>query len=114
MAYVIGLLTPEEEAELDRRGWEIEEAPKELVPTDPSPGPGHRMAMVWVDQDMFNVMDGPDWEKGPARGDCPHGRDPDQCPEEECFDKKQAKRRAAVARIEAAAAREGVKFPATE
>lgn len=66
MAYVIGYLTPDEEAELQRRGWEIEPAPSDLVPTkakDPD-----RIKMVWVDTSMFDVMNGPDWDKGPDKG----------------------------------------------
>ena len=64
MAYIIGLLSPEEEKELERRGWEIEEPPQELIDKENSTNP-ERMKMVWVDASMFNVMDGPDWEKGP-------------------------------------------------
>lgn len=63
MAYIVGLLNPKEEKELKRRGWTLEEAPKELIPEDTTPG--MQMWMVWVDNNMFSVMDGPDWEKGP-------------------------------------------------
>jgi len=61
MAYVIGLLTQEEIDELEERGWELEDAPKELIDPDAGYDPG-RMKMVWVDTSMFDVMDGPDWE----------------------------------------------------
>ena len=66
MAYIIGLLKPEEERELERRGWELEEPPVALVPREPTPGT--RMRMVFVDSDMFNVMSGPDWDQGPEDG----------------------------------------------
>ncbi len=62
MAYIVGLLSPEEKQELERRGWEIEAAPKDLIP--PEPTPGKEMAMVFVDTSMFDVMSGPDWDKG--------------------------------------------------
>ena len=64
MAYIVGLLGAEEEAELKRRGWTVEQAP----PIDFDTGKPLRwhsqMRMVWVDQDMFKIMDGPDWDKG--------------------------------------------------
>ena len=68
MAYVVGLLTEEEEQTLKTRGWELEPAPAELVPTDPPTlAPDDykcRFKMVWVDAGMFDIMSGPDWEKG--------------------------------------------------
>lgn len=66
MAYVIGLLSPEEETELVRRGWELEDAPAQLIPEDMELKDRGRMKMVWVDSSMFEVMNGPDWEKGPT------------------------------------------------
>ena len=60
MAYIIGLLTPAEERRLELRGWEIEPAPKELVPQEATPG--KHLGMVWVDADMLDIMSGPDWE----------------------------------------------------
>lgn len=64
MAYIVGLLTKAERDELERRGWELEPAPAELslkgYPHDSST----QMRMVWVDADMFAIMDGPDWDKG--------------------------------------------------
>lgn len=64
MAYIVGLLNVEEEAELVRRGWQVEKAPPIDFDTGgPSQSP-ERMRMVWVDQDMFNIMSGPDWDKG--------------------------------------------------
>jgi len=60
MAYIVGLLTPEEETILESRGWELEDPPRELKPT--SLTPNQNMKMVWVDSSMFDVMSGPDWE----------------------------------------------------
>lgn len=68
MAYIIGILSEDEEAELIRRGWEVEEAPGDLIPADnvleENGEEADRYKMVWVDNSMFEVMDGPDWEKG--------------------------------------------------
>lgn len=64
MAYLIGFLSNEEEAELVRRGWEIEDAPRVDFDTGKSSNFPKRLRMVWVDQDMFKIMDGPDWDKG--------------------------------------------------
>jgi hypothetical protein len=60
VAYVIGILSEEEEAELTKRGWKFEPAPDELVSTD---GFKSRFRMVWVDSSMFSIMNGPDWDK---------------------------------------------------
>jgi len=70
MAYIVGLLSKEEEEVLKRRGWEIEPAPKELVPdgktlfapTDAPADYAERFKMIWVDTDMFEIMSGPDWD----------------------------------------------------
>lgn len=70
MAYIIGLLTPEEEKELEERGWELEEAPKELGPEKDIPG--KVMKMVWVDSGMVDMMSGPDWEM-PCNDGPPYG-----------------------------------------
>jgi hypothetical protein len=64
MAYIIGLLSAEEEAELKRRGWTVEQAPNVDFDTGESSNFPRSMRMVWVDQDMFKIMDGPDWDKG--------------------------------------------------
>lgn len=69
MAYIIGLLTQEEANELERRGWELEEPPRSLVPKALNKAKKFKndmfYRMVWVDNDMFAIMNGPDWEKGP-------------------------------------------------
>lgn len=62
MAYIVGLCSEEEIKELERRGWDIEEAPKSL--TSPDCRDGLKTVMVWVDSSMFVIMDGPDWDKG--------------------------------------------------
>jgi hypothetical protein len=64
MAYVVGLLTDEEIAELEGRGWELEDCPAELIPRDMPIEDRGGMKMAWVDASMFEIMGGPDWEKG--------------------------------------------------
>jgi hypothetical protein len=64
MAYIIGLLDETERKELERRNWEIEPAPAELIPDSMPLKDRARMAMVWVDSSMFEIMNGPDWDKG--------------------------------------------------
>ena len=68
MAYIVGYLTKEEADELERRGWELEPPPAELVCDDDYVDEremnGYRMRMVWVDNSMFDIMNGPDWDKG--------------------------------------------------
>ena len=57
MAWIIGGVTPQEAEELKRRGWTIDN-PNTLgaFPTD--------NVAVFVDNDMFKIMSGPDWEGG--------------------------------------------------
>ena len=54
MAYVIGLLTNKEIIKLKKRGWELEEPPFEL--NHPSYPDNKIMKMIWVDCDLFEVM----------------------------------------------------------
>jgi hypothetical protein len=61
MAYVIGLITKEEEIALVRRGWKVEDAPKELIDPD-SPYDETRMKMFWIDTGVWDIMTGPDWD----------------------------------------------------
>ena len=68
MAYVVGFLSEDEERVLASRGWELEPSPRELVPSEPPQNPS-RFRMVWVDASMFEIMNGPDWDKG--GGSCP-------------------------------------------
>jgi hypothetical protein len=68
MAYIIGLLDDKEEAKLTSRGWDVEVPSEELLheldelPDRHKPGEP-QFRMVWVDNDMFKIMSGPDWEK---------------------------------------------------
>ena len=69
MAYIIGLISKKEEKELKRRGWELEDPPEHYDdwnnPIDRyAEKDGLRYRMVYVDNDMFAIMNGPDWEKG--------------------------------------------------
>lgn len=64
MAYIVGLLTEEEQTDLEQRGWEFEEAPAGYIDPDADDGP-ERMKSIWVDNSMFGIMTGPDWS-GPA------------------------------------------------
>lgn len=63
MAYIVGFVTEEEEAELKRRGWDLEPAPAELIEVEDEEERG-RMKMVFVDASMFTIMSGPDWDVG--------------------------------------------------
>ena len=67
MAYIVGLASPDEIKELERRGWEVEDAPTYFgSPTGSGTSKKNdddRYIMVFVDNDLFNIMDGPDWEK---------------------------------------------------
>ena len=70
MAYVVGILSEEEERVLGSRGWDVEPAPRELVPEDADTSAPesqrNRFKMVWVDASMFQIMNGPDWDKRTA------------------------------------------------
>ena len=64
MAYIIGITTARERTILRDRGWVIEDAPKELVAAIARPSADTaEYSMVFVDRSMFDVMDGPDWDK---------------------------------------------------
>lgn len=58
MAWIIGGVTKEEAEELKRRGWDLLK-PESVVP----PFPKDTVA-VFVDNDLFKIMSGPDWEGG--------------------------------------------------
>jgi hypothetical protein len=96
MAYIIGILTTEERKTLEDRGWDIEKAPAELEDAllDHE---ASKMCMVWVDSDMFAIMNGPDWDKETKckqhdicdDPNCPGLRSPDietKCGEQVCCD----------------------------
>ena len=63
MSYIAGILTHAEAAVLEGRGWVLEDAPEELVPEDMDLK-NHVFKLVWVDSDMFDVMNGSPWDKG--------------------------------------------------
>jgi len=68
MAYIIGLETIENLDELARRGWEVEDAPESLIGEQSrkvmKANPNMRFVQFWVSVDLFDVMNGPDWDKG--------------------------------------------------
>ena len=72
MAYLVGFATNEEVKELERRDWEVEDASTfDLVGEDgepyhicANPPEGDRCILVFVGNSIFDIMDGPDWEKG--------------------------------------------------
>jgi hypothetical protein len=61
MAYIVGIVSDEEYNVLKRRGWDIEDPPDELR-SDVDVGMSN--VMIWVDVSVFDVMNGPDWDKG--------------------------------------------------
>jgi hypothetical protein len=72
MAYIVGYVSAEERKELERRGWEVEDAERynligdldEYLLSHPDSDPDVQAVVVFVDNSVFDVMDGPDWEKG--------------------------------------------------
>jgi len=72
MAYIVGLAAKDEIEELERRGWEVEDAPAYFGSPEGSGSIDEkalksgdvRYIMVFVDTDLFKVMSGPDWERG--------------------------------------------------
>jgi hypothetical protein len=73
MVYIIGLTTAEEETELVRRGWDVEIPDPEVVQSLVPDGEDdtHQVRLVWADTPMFDIMSGPDWEKGAGVGKDP-------------------------------------------
>lgn len=63
MAYIVGILTENEIAVLESRGWEMEDPPPSLMPHIDEGEEPVRMKMVFVDNDMFSIMSGPEWDK---------------------------------------------------
>ena len=83
MAWIIGALTEDELEQLRVRGWEDEDPPQELIPDtdaemrslrnadarDPESEPktdGSELIVrsFFVDNDVFSIMSGPDWDTG--------------------------------------------------
>lgn len=67
MAYIIGLLKPEEKEELERRGWEVERVPKGFDVPPSAKLHGLQYGMVYIDNNMLQIMSGNDWDKGPPK-----------------------------------------------
>jgi hypothetical protein len=86
MAWLIGLATDAEIMLLRKRGWEVEEAPAAVRSLYALPDPDRpdaslgesvdpatgsrivtRAVQVYVDNDLFNIMSGPDWNTLPDR-----------------------------------------------
>lgn len=72
MAFIAGYATKKEIEELTRRGWEVEPAEKSGLigedrlmeaPADDGGPEEIKAVVVWVDSSIFDIMDGPDWEK---------------------------------------------------
>lgn len=72
MAWIIGIATEDEVTELRRRGWVVEDPDEKLPLRGQKWGAG--FACVFVDNDMFNIMSGPDWPQGAGTGTGPGSR----------------------------------------
>lgn len=70
MAYIIGMVDKEELAALNAAGWEDEDPPASMLPVGFDPIEGDELRMFWVDNDVYSVMSGPDWEPVPHTPDC--------------------------------------------
>jgi hypothetical protein len=66
MAWIIGYVSQEQADELRARGWDVEDAEQYgligrlLLP--PGPQISDVAIAVWVDTDVMQVFDGPDWD----------------------------------------------------
>lgn len=72
MAFLVGIVSQEELEELERRGWETEEPPNSfLAGGEYKDGPDRDgvWVMFWVDNSLFNIMSGPDWDKAEETSD---------------------------------------------
>lgn len=67
MAYIIGAASDEEIKELERRGWVTEILPENQmaipVSREVPDKAGDQVVVIYVDNDLFKIMSGPDWEK---------------------------------------------------
>ncbi len=64
MAYIVGLVSKAELADLHKRGWEDELPPLHFVSGEEAgdSDPEMRARMFFVDSDLYKIMTGPDWE----------------------------------------------------
>jgi hypothetical protein len=77
MAFLAGLATEKEIEELKRRGWVVEPAEKYnlvgegegsmFIPPEPPDNMGLKAVVVFVDTNLVDIMDGPDWEGGTTK-----------------------------------------------
>ena len=70
MAYLLGIVNPQEAEMLAKRGWELEDFEEksfdELCKTsEGTNGTEDRFVMVFVDSDLSAIMSGPDWPADP-------------------------------------------------
>lgn len=61
MAWIIGAVTLDELEKLRKIGWKDENPPSELIPEVEEQNEQTRA--FFVDNDIFNIMTGSDWEK---------------------------------------------------
>jgi len=72
MAYIVGYVSAADRKELERRGWEIEDAKDydlqgELGSHLLCPEGTHndvQAVVIFVEASVFEIMNGPDWDKG--------------------------------------------------
>jgi hypothetical protein len=75
MAYLFGLVTKKEAAALKKRGWTLEDPQDMIEEAQDTAGDlherqqagtdkGNAFVGVYVDTNLFEVMSGPDWDKG--------------------------------------------------
>jgi hypothetical protein len=68
MAFIVGYVSPKEKAELIRRGWDVESAEQYncIGDTDDyllaGPRGDDEAVVIFVDNDLFSVMSGPNWD----------------------------------------------------
>lgn len=77
MAYIVGIVSKSEKEELERRGWEVEPAKDYCLIGDNTSDDtklfsselaecckrdGSELVVIFVDANVFDVMDGPDWD----------------------------------------------------
>jgi hypothetical protein len=72
MAYIVGIVSKEEKAELEARGWDIDTASyynlvgsesRHLIDMEGKEDT-FEAVVIFVDSNLFDIMSGPDWDKG--------------------------------------------------